>query len=360
MTIPTPKQPKTDNTLVSIASISSTDAWTVGHTSTTSSTNSLIEHWNGRSWKIIPAAQVNPGQEALAAVAAVSRNDVWAVGVTPSSGGTQALIEHWNGIRWNVVPAPTPPHPNDSYILSAVTALSSTDVWAVGYDVFYGGQQSLALHWDGTAWSVIPTPTITQGLGNPADDALNSITAISSHDIWAAGSFNYGNQGLIEHWDGTSWNVVTSPAPSTVSNLYTLNSIAADASGHVWAVGEDLNAGLPLIEQWTGTSWVIVSSPLPPTIGSGERSSLSGVTVVSGTSAWAVGSYGASTPSNTYISDTLVEHWDGTAWTIVPSPNVNPVNALNAVTSFHGQTGAVGFSQTVNRISTLVIGCNCA
>ena len=357
--VPTPKQPKTYNTLFGIASISSTDVWTVGNTSTTSSANSLIEHWDGRSWKIIPAAQVNPGQEALDGVAAVSHNDVWAVGATLSS--SRALIEHWNGKRWSAVPAPAPPPPNDSYSLSAVTALSSTDVWAVGYHVFFGGQQSLALHWDGTAWSVIPTPTITQGgVGSPADDALSSITAISSHDIWASGSLNYGNQGLIEHWDGTSWNVVPSPAPSTISNLYTLNSIAADASGHVWAVGQDLNAGLPLIEQWTGTSWMIVSSPPPPTIGSGERSSLSGVTAVSGTSVWAVGSYGASTSSNTYISDTLVEHWDGTAWTIVPSPNVNPVNALNAVTSFDGQTGAVGFSQTANHISTLVIGCNCA
>ena len=100
---------------------------------------------------------------------------------------------------------------------------------------------------------------------------------------------------------------------------------------------------LPFIEQSNGTSWTIVPSPQPPTIGSNENDTLSGVTVVNGTSAWAVGNYNASTPSSGSVEDTLVEHWDGTSWTVVPSPNVKTVNLLNAVTSFQGQTGAVGF-----------------
>ncbi len=357
--IPTPKEAKTYNTLVGIARISSTDAWTVGSATTTTSSNSLIEHWNGHSWKVVPAAQVNPGDESLAAVAAVSHNDVWAVGTT-YLGPSRAVIEHWNGIRWSIVPAPTPPLPNDSYALTAVTALSSNNVWAVGYHIFYRGQQSLAFHWDGIVWSVIPTPAITQGTGDLPHDELDSVTAISPNDIWAAGSFYYGGLGLIEHWDGTAWNEVTAPAPPTGGQRYNFKSIAADAAGHVWVVGEYVNVQtFSLIEQWNGTSWTIVPSPQPPTIGSNENDTLNGVTIVSGTSAWAVGNYNASTPSGGSIEDTLVEHWDGTNWIVVPSPNVKTSNVLYAVTSFQGQTGAVGASSTSNSIQTLVIGCNC-
>jgi hypothetical protein len=40
---------------------------------------------------------------------------------------------------------------------------------------------------------------------------------------------------LIEHWDGTSWNIVASPAPGSASLL---SGASADTdSGQAWAVG---------------------------------------------------------------------------------------------------------------------------
>jgi hypothetical protein len=42
-------------------------------------------------------------------VAAVSSNDVWAVGVTSNGGLSATLVEHWNGTSWTVIPSPNLP-----------------------------------------------------------------------------------------------------------------------------------------------------------------------------------------------------------------------------------------------------------
>jgi len=61
------------------------------------------------------------------------------------------------------------------------------------------------------AGSVVSSPN-----GGPAHNYLNAVAAISSSDIWAVGSQTFfGQTGiLIEHWNGTAWSVVTSPAPA--------------------------------------------------------------------------------------------------------------------------------------------------
>src|SRR5690349_12588101 len=55
-------------------------------------------------------ASPNGANNDLFATAAVSANDVWAVGVTnlTSSFVEQPLAEHWNGTSWTIVPTPSP------------------------------------------------------------------------------------------------------------------------------------------------------------------------------------------------------------------------------------------------------------
>jgi len=88
----------------------------------------------------------------LSSVSVVGTDDVWAVGTTGASQGS-ALAEHWNGTSWTIVP--TPPIPGATVSsLRAVTAVSSTDVWAVGFhDPF--PYSTLVEHWDGTSWSLV-------------------------------------------------------------------------------------------------------------------------------------------------------------------------------------------------------------
>src|SRR5262249_50714587 len=124
----------------------------------------------------------------------------------------QNLIQHWDGSTWSVVPSPNPGAQRD--ILYGTAAVSDTDVWAVGAQQSASGTWSTLIeHWDGTAWSVVPSP-------NPAtNDLLYAATATSSSNVNAVGqqSSAFPNQLLAEHWDGKQWSAQTPPADSSES-----------------------------------------------------------------------------------------------------------------------------------------------
>ncbi len=100
------------------------------------------------------------GCEELAGVAAVSSKDIWAVGghYDSSSGQILSLIENWNGTSWSVVPSPNVGSgENDLY---SVEATSATNVRAVGGRYYNSKQPFLTLteRWNGTKWSVVKSP----------------------------------------------------------------------------------------------------------------------------------------------------------------------------------------------------------
>ena len=64
-----------------------------------------------------------------------------------------------------------------------------------------------------------------------------------------------------------------------------------------------------LAEGWNGTKWAIQSTPGL----SGSFDNLAGVSCVAAGNCWAVGSQYNQT--RTTISN-LIEHWDGTAWSV--------------------------------------------
>jgi hypothetical protein len=106
------------------------------------------------------------------------------------------------------------------------------------------------------------------------------VAAAASNDVWAVGYQNVGGSinTLIEHWDGTSWSLVSSPNPHTNVNSG-LGSVAAVSANDIWATGSD--AG-PLVENWNGTSWTVVS--FPTGVGTGPVTALSDGTVFVATS----------------------------------------------------------------------------
>ncbi len=264
------------------------------------------------SWNVVPSPNGTNNMNndnTLSGVATISATDIWAVGdytLNIYHYSFQTLIEHWNGTNWSIVPSPNVPTLNN--ILNGVTAISATDIWAVG-DTFsetQEGASTLVEHWDGTTWSIIPSPSPIEYSG------FSGVAAISATDIWAVGSGrepNYGNEGvglLIEHWNGSQWSVVPSP-----TSIGTLNSVTAISTNNVWAVGmTGSGPSASLIEHWDGTQWSIVQHPDPPE----RRVELRGVAAVSATNIWAVGSYG----SNNFAAATLFEHWNGKKWNIVP------------------------------------------
>jgi hypothetical protein len=265
----------------------------------------------------------------------ISSGNAWAVGYgQDSSGVSRALIEHFNGTKWSVFPAA-----NDSNSvedsLAAVAAVSANNVWAVGshFDTAIGGNDGLIEHWNGSAWSIVPSPIVSIN--------LNSVVALSATDIWAGSSAVTTGSTTLEHWNGQSWSLVSGPGVSNASN--TISGLAATSGNDVWAVGTSRGFGrrvptLPLIEHWNGQSWSIVPSPQLSTF----AGFLSGVTALSSTDAWAVGGDFNGTP--------LLEHWDGAQWSLFTSPVVAGAanNQLSAASSLLGGTViAVGPSNAI-------------
>jgi hypothetical protein len=294
--------------LSGVAAVSADDVWAVGSAGGQQpGGQTLIEHWNGTNWQIV--ASPNPGAEfsQLAAVAAVSSNDIWAVGLQVNTPGvTQTLIEHWNGTSWSVVPSPSPGAANNE--LLGVSAASANDVWAVGFINTSTTGETLIEHWNGTKWSVVPSPNpkSSQGVNN----GLSGVAAISATDAWAVGSgVTISGETLIEHWNGSRWSLVTSPDEPQLGGE--LRAAAAISAGDVWAVGDYVtNSGKSLTEHWNGTSWSVV-----PSVSVGRNFPMSGVAAISSDDVWTVGSY--MTFNGSIL--TLAEHWNGINWVVAPT-----------------------------------------
>ena len=66
----------------------------------------------------------------------------------------------------------------------------------------------MTLHWDGTSWSLIPSPD--PGGGDAGASQLFAVSAVSPTDVWAVGLYtgDIAIDTLILHWDGTAWSQV--------------------------------------------------------------------------------------------------------------------------------------------------------
>jgi hypothetical protein len=140
----------------------------------------------------------------LNAVLALAPNDVWAVGFStpvapPKQAATLTLIEHFDGTSWAIVPSPNvgPNSPNQSNRLLGLTANSANDIWAFG-SYFpadgSGHQMTLLLHWDGTSWTIASSPSPAKG-GFPCD-LLWAGVAPSSGNVWILGSGHDGSLAM--------------------------------------------------------------------------------------------------------------------------------------------------------------------
>jgi len=147
------------------------------------------------------------------------------------------------------------------------------------------------LHWNGTAWKRVAIP-------NPGG-VLYAVDASSPTHVWAVGEYTRGTvqKTLVVRWNGTKWKHVASPNPAgtTNRNLNILDSVTAISRANVWAVGYDASvtnsARNTLIEHWNGTRWKHVASPNPAGTSTFDANHLNAVAAASAGSVWAVGSW---------------------------------------------------------------------
>jgi hypothetical protein len=143
------------------------------------------------------------------------------------------------------------------------------------------GFDSYTAHWNGQRWRTVAVP-------KAARSRLNGVVAVSKSSAWAVGDAPIGTTtSTILHWNGHSWARVKS-APVPHWDDAELNSVAAVSARDVWAVGSAQKVASEhfrtVIEHWNGSRWSLVPSP-----SLGKFSFLSSVTVASDGSVWAVG-----------------------------------------------------------------------
>jgi len=267
------------------------------------------------TWTVVPAQAVGTSS-LLNGVDAVSATDGWAVG-----GSGNGLVERWNGSAWSVVPSPNlldPADPLAYATLGGVDALSATDAFAVGRSSSFG---AIAERWNGTRWSRMTLPAVAGG-------SLTAVKAFSGSNVIAVGEAKPTSRSrtLALRWNGSTWTEVASPSPGTRNNV--LNAVDGASADRVWAVGYVRN--LPygnrtrqsLVLRWNGSAWSHVPSPA-----AGQTTTvLNDVAAVSATDAWAVG-YAQNLGGNAFAA---VLRWNGTAWNVAPAP---PLATLTGVTA---------------------------
>lgn len=328
---------------------------------------SMAQRWNGTAWSMQPNP-VGTSRSGLDGVACPSTTSCFAVGSYLPPGATAArltLSERWNGATWSIVATPNPAGSSDSQLLD-VDCLSTTSCFAVGTATIGGVQQTLMERWDGTAWTLVPSPN----LGGASRNTLTDIDCTTVTSCVAVGSTTTGSlmQMFIEQWDGTAWTIapgadwgrltgvtctsasqclavsdeggllyepatfrywdgttwsaVPGPFFGGLSMLPKASAVSCTAANACAVVGTDVQEPLPIAgcstigfaARWDGTSWsseYVAShcdyfSPLD-------------VTCTSSTDCTAVGVQRAGVTVG--YNNTLVEHWDGTGWSIGTSPN---------------------------------------
>jgi hypothetical protein len=306
--VPSPNRPNSEhqNVLGGVSCPSARACMAVGQ----SDPLTLAEHWNGTTWTILAAPRLPIGSGILDGVSCVSVRACTAVGFRGYGFQTFNLVETWNGGKWTVVPSPNVPSKDNG--LEGVSCVSARACTAVGSFGTVNPLRSSTLieSWNGTAWTIVPSPRLV----HPGTyDILDSVSCVTARYCTAVGERGAGDEPLIETWNGTVWKVV--PAAKASSAFGALLGVVCLSPAACTAVGEiDSAHGGTFVESWNGTAWKVVPSP-----NGGPASALSeldGVSCISVRDCTAVGSF-----DDKGVTRTLIEAWNGTVWKVVSSPN---------------------------------------
>jgi hypothetical protein len=260
-------------------------------------------------WQVVPTVSpqaTDKTQSALFGVSLTSADDGWAVGnlvttVANPQGGPRlvvgrALAEQWNGTSWQQAATAEPA--TKHALLQSVADLGADDAWAVGFTGDVAPDTSspsggLVEHWNGTRWRIVSTP------GSSAE-TLTAVAGTGPDDVWAAGSMNLGapapagDNTFFEHFDGTSWHSVPGPVGNFSEDPVEVTALAALSPDDVWAVGTqnpELSGqpgSLNMAAHWNGKTWTVVPTPdLGTSVSQADMPT--GVTAVSANDLWASG-----------------------------------------------------------------------
>jgi hypothetical protein len=239
-----------------------------------------------------------------------------AVGYYPAGTRYQTLTERWDGSSWSRLSSPNPGDTQGNF-LSAVSCASATFCMAAGSYSTGGKGRTLTEKWDGTRWNLVSSPNLSAN-GN----FLLGVSCASATFCMAAGAYNSGGHGqpLTEKWDGTRWNAVSSPNPDGIQNSF-LGGASCTSARFCMAAGATPDQAVA--QTWNGTSWI----RLKPASTGRTQPALYGVSCTSPRFCMAAGYQfpGAH-------DQTVTETWNGIMWSRLSTPSTSSTqhNALYA------------------------------
>ncbi|HEY1387627.1 MAG TPA: hypothetical protein VGF38_03705 [Ktedonobacterales bacterium] len=222
---------------------------------------------------------------------------------TPDRG----MVLHYSSGSWTQVGASLP-----GAYLSGIDMVSSSEGWVTGLD---SNDKSLLLHISNGAWQQVPPPAVDPR-GAPGIVAMRT-----PDEGWMVVSNLKGEQGgantsLLHYADGV-WSMISNP-------LHFITDIAPVADGEAWTVGWNTDGSSSLVHVQGGTATVVLTSP--------GNSTFTRLRMFAPNDIWIEGAIHAST--NVSIADeSLVYHFDGTAWSTVNLHVPNGVQAVGIVAS---------------------------
>jgi hypothetical protein len=229
--------------------------------------------------------------------------------------GEKALAESWDGSAWSIVPTPDAgdtTNPLVSNVLNGVSCVSDQACTAVGEYVGASGWQTLIESWDGSTWSIVPSPSVSPSLGT----YLDGVSCLSATFCTAVGTFisGLGDKTLVETWDGSAWSIVTSPDTGYIDELLSVSCTSPSACAAVGEARPRFGFDRALVETWDGKAWSVVASPDAST----STNVLNDVSCPTVVQCVAVGTF-----FNGSEYQLLSMSWDGTSWSLLPNPGLN-------------------------------------
>ncbi len=334
---PNPPSPATDTMLSAVSCSSSAFCAAVGSYSTAvNSFSPLAEIWNGTAWTIeATPSPTGATRTILDGVSCGRANACTAVGWYETPHAILALVEVWNGSDWAIQPIKKPSS-GATTELNAVSCTSARDCTAVGgYTASKKSETGLALAevWNGSVWTAETAPSPA----GATDAEFSAVSCSSGRICTAAGDYVTTINGtrtglpLIEAWDRAGWTIQSAPTPPETTSA-SLNGVsctsltACTAAGDYVTSPDGTQTVLTLVEVWNGSEWTVEPSPNPP----GQAISTFQAISCIGTTCSAVGAYSAS-DTGTEPTVTLAERWNGTKWSIQQSPAVDSYSWLFGV-----------------------------
>jgi hypothetical protein len=240
---------------------------------------------------------------------------------------------------WTTVPTQSPGSATN--YLAQVSADSATDAWAIGmYGNTLRAGRPLVEHFDGTSWQVVPFKFPSGGQGY-----LSGVFAVSATDAWVTGEVftPSGESPVVAEWNGATW---AASSVATIGSSIQLDAISGTSSTDVWVTGlystpkGKTFVNHALIERFDGTGWTIAS--LPPTYGAE-------LLTVSASSPTDVSALGYANNVVTGGQAPIAFHFDGSGWTQVSIPTKGYISSVSESSSTDGWSVGFNFGRTTSK-----------